>query len=310
MDVRQLPLEKGEAEVRLRAGRPVAAGGAACLRAARRRLFRQFRLSRRTGDDQSPLLALLHRAAVDQGEGLRGAGVLCAGAGERGEVPGDRAQRADPDRGRHRPGAGCHPGAQAGQGVQRQAQGGDGRDREGVRGGKRALALRRGRPLPRRPVQPLQVQAVPGRAPGLRAGDGHRLLRRRSRQLQFSPLRPRRLLPPRLGGRQAGPHRALLPMVVRGRQGRRSHVRLRPSGRHRPRADDGAAPVPAGRRAAGAAGRPGAVSRRSHHVHAAVRRASPHRGERALQHREQLQGDQGPLRGAGHAHALEPEGGP
>ena len=65
-------------------------------------------------------------------------------------------------------------------------------------------ALRRGDALPRRPVPPVQVPALPGRAPGVRARDRHRLLRRRPRQLQLPALRPRRVLPARLRGRQAG----------------------------------------------------------------------------------------------------------
>ena len=56
----------------------------------------------------------------------------------------------------------------------------------------RRRALRRGDPLPRRPVPPVQVPPLPGRAAGLRPRVRHRLLRRRPGQLQLPPLRPRR----------------------------------------------------------------------------------------------------------------------
>ena len=64
-------------------------------------------------------------------------------------------------------------------------------------------ALRRGDALPRRQVPPLQVPPLPGRAPGVRARVRHGRLRRRPGQLQLPPLRPRRGLHARLGGRQA-----------------------------------------------------------------------------------------------------------
>ena len=47
-------------------------------------------------------------------------------------------------------------------------------------------------------LQPLQVQEVHRRAPGVRAGVRHRLLRRRSRQLHLSAVRPRHHVLPRL----------------------------------------------------------------------------------------------------------------
>src|ERR1700720_2852425 len=80
----------------------VAAGSAALVGAAGGRLLRELRLAGGTGDDEPPLRPLLHRAALDEGEGLRRARLLRAGAGERGEVPGDRAQPARPDHRRHR----------------------------------------------------------------------------------------------------------------------------------------------------------------------------------------------------------------
>ena len=68
-----------------------------------------------------------------------------------------------------------------------------------------AQPLRRGHALSRRHLQPVHVQEVHRRAPGVRARVRHRLLRRRSRQLQVPALRPRRRLLPRLRQRQAAP---------------------------------------------------------------------------------------------------------
>src|SRR2546425_12237963 len=112
VDVRPLPCEEGAPEVRLLPGRAMAAASPARLREAGRRMLGQLRFARGPGDDESPLLSFLHRAALDEGEGLRRGGLLRADAGERGEVPGDRAQPADPDRGLDRPGAGRDEGAE------------------------------------------------------------------------------------------------------------------------------------------------------------------------------------------------------
>ena len=75
--------------------------------------------------------------------------------------------------------------------VQRGREGRAVAHREGVRHQRRP-PLRRRDPVPGRGLQPLQVPALPGRPPGVRARDVDRLLRRRSRQLQLSPLRPGR----------------------------------------------------------------------------------------------------------------------
>ena len=63
---------------------------------------------------------------------------------------------------------------------------------------KTGLRVRRDHLVPRRALPPLLLQALHRRPPGLRAGDGDRLLRRRPGQLRVSPLRPRYLLLPRL----------------------------------------------------------------------------------------------------------------
>src|SRR5207302_4757216 len=89
VDARQLPREESAPEVWVLPGRRVAAGSPARLGATRRRVLGQLRLARRPGDDQSPLLSFLHRAVVDEGEGLRRGGLLRAHPGAGGEVPRD-----------------------------------------------------------------------------------------------------------------------------------------------------------------------------------------------------------------------------
>ena len=111
---------------------------------------------------------------------------------------------------------------------------GHGPDREGGDRQERAPQRRR-HPLPGRPVSSLYLQEVHGRPAGLRPRVRHRLLRRRSRQLRVSALRPRRLLLPGLRGRQAGEDRAL-PRVEprRARKDGRPGLRRRPPGPYRP----------------------------------------------------------------------------
>ncbi len=110
--------------------------------------------------------------------------------------------------------------------------------------------LQRGDALPRRPLRPVPLPALPGRAHGLRARVRHRLLRRRPRQLHVPALRPRPVVRPRLRRRQAAPDPELPGLERRRPQGGRPGLRLRPPGRDRPAADHRRARVPARRRPA------------------------------------------------------------
>ena len=114
---------------------------------------------------------------------------------------------------------------------------------------KTGPAQRRGHALPGRPVPPLPLQEIHRRAAGLRAREGHRLLRRRSRQLRVSALRPRHLLLPRLREWQAGQDRALPEVEPGRREGRRAGLRRRPPGPDRPAEHRGQPGVPPRRRA-------------------------------------------------------------
>ena len=127
-------------------------------------------------------------------------------------------------------------------------------------------ALQRGDALPRRPVRPVPLPALPGRPHGLRARVRHRLLRRRPRQLHVPPLRPRHVARPRLRRRQAAPDQGL-PGLEPGRpEGGRRGLRLRPPGRHRPAAHHGRARVPARRAAPRDPHAPLRAARRRHRV--------------------------------------------
>ena len=202
VDLQQLPQGRGREGLRLQGHRRLARPRPALLGPPRPGLLGQLRLGARPGDDQPPLRPLLHRAALHPGEGLREERLPRHDGGRRGEVPRAGGQPAGGHLRRHRADEQGHRGEERPRllrGPARRAGG----HREGVPD-RRHAPLRGGEPLPRRRLQPLQVPALPGRAPGLRPGVRHRLLRRRPRQLHVPALRPGRRLRPRLPGRQAG----------------------------------------------------------------------------------------------------------
>ncbi len=91
------------------------------------------------------------------------------------------------------------------------------RDAEIARGGEGRLRRQGGQiplpgdhPLSRRPVQALHLSQIFRCPAGVRAGRPDRLLRRRSRQFQLSPLRSRLLLRAALRERQAGQARRII----------------------------------------------------------------------------------------------------
>ena len=94
-------------------------------------------------------------------------------------------------------------------------------------------ALQRRDALPRRPLRPVPLPALPGRPHGLRARVRHRLLRRRPRQLHVPPLRPRHVARPRLRRRQAAPDEEL-PGLEPGRAPRRATWSSSPATRGAP----------------------------------------------------------------------------
>ena len=94
-------------------------------------------------------------------------------------------------------------------------------------------ALRRGHPLRRRRVQPLPLQEVHRRAPGVFAGGAARLLRRRPGQLQLPALRGRLRAVPGLRGRPAGGDPEHLTFKAAGPEDGRGDLRLRQPGPHR-----------------------------------------------------------------------------
>ena len=170
-----------------------------------RRLHRVVRLAGRADRDQPPLRdrrppVQLDAAAEPADRGLpredarRGAVERPRVAGVRDDVGGrsDRSHHRRPGRQRHRPPAQRHD-RPAGQGAR-------GRLREGRPPVQRHLLLRR--------AQVLRDRAAgnPRRPAGLRAGRGHRRVRRRNRQLAVAAPHRRLELPPRLRrqGRQAG----------------------------------------------------------------------------------------------------------
>ena len=129
--------------------------------------------------------------------------------------------------------AAVKPGMDRRRGRRRQARG-DGDDREGVARQDRA-AERRRHALPGRPVSPLHLQEVHRCPARLRPRVRHRLLRRRPGQLRVPALRPRRLLLPRLRGRQAGAGSSISSSgAPRGAEGRRPRLRGRTPGPDQP----------------------------------------------------------------------------
>ena len=76
--------------------------------------------------------------------------------------------------------------------LRRRAEGRAGQHRPRMLRQRRQHPLRRGRALPRRRLQSLQVSPLPGRAARFRAGTCDRLLRRRSRQFRIPALQSRR----------------------------------------------------------------------------------------------------------------------
>ena len=223
-----LPLEHAQGEVRLRAAAGLGRAPAVVGRPVQQRRLGLVRLGRRPGHDQPP---------------RRGRHARRRSAPSEKDYYQRRLPRQDPRRG----GQGPRPGAER-PGRHR------GRDRPGQRRrssrawttprpttarrkamaeiekestDKTGPAERRRHALPGRAVSPLHLQEVHRRPARLRPRVRHRLLRRRPGQLRVSPLRPRRLLLPRLRGRQAGQARALPEVEPGRREGRRPGLRRR-----------------------------------------------------------------------------------
>ena len=83
-------------------------------------------------------------------------------------------------------------------------------EKEGCAGKRGQVPLPGHHALSGRPVQALHLSQIFRCAAGVRAGRHDRFLRRRSRQFQFSPLRPRLLLRAALRGRQARHRRRII----------------------------------------------------------------------------------------------------
>ena len=193
VDLQQLSLGQGEEDVRLRAGPgvagPRAAVGVRLARAARPASSRPNGLVM----TNHHCARSLHRAALHGREGLRRERLLRARrqAEERKCPAMEINQLIEIDR-RHRAGQqGDARGSPARSSTPRAKAEMRSIEKECATGRQRPL--RRGDAVPGRPVQPLQVPPLPGRAPGVRARGRHRLLRRRPGQLRVPPLRPRRV---------------------------------------------------------------------------------------------------------------------
>ena len=229
----KLPFRQLKAGLRLRAaaglgGPPGLLGGP-----VQQRRVGLVRLERRPGDDQSPRRGRHAPEDQHQGEGLLQARVPREVPDRGGPGARPRIERAGLDGGRHRPGQRGGRGRDGRRGGQRRAARGDGEDREGLARPDRAPERRR-HPLPGGQVRALCLQEVHRRPPGVRPGVRHRLLRRRPRQLRVPPIRPRRLLLPRLRGwpaRQAG---ALPGLEPRRLEGGGADLRRRPPGPDQP----------------------------------------------------------------------------
>ena len=228
----QLPPQPGMAGSRAPLGGPAAG------------LHGVVRVAGRPRDDQPPLRPWLHRFFHQAGRGPA-AGRLLRQAPRRGApVPRDVLRPTARHHRRHR---------QRERGGARGHGGGQGGDAAGCGHQRARVALRRwrgghflpgGHHVPWRPVQAVPVPPLHRPAAGLRGREPDRLLRRRSRQLHLSALRPGHVHRARVRERTAGAHR-VLPVEPQRLQRPRTGVRGGQPRLDRAPEHVGAAPVPA-----------------------------------------------------------------
>ena len=217
--LQQSAAQAPQGEVRLRADRYLARARAEVVGPLQHRRLRLVRLRRRPGHDQPPRRPRRPAKAQQEGQGLRQGRLLRQDARRKSSSRSTRSSTCSwrsstsPSevKAAVKPDMTPEQAFEARRGViakieEESAQ----EDRP---------AQRRRHALPGRPVPPLPLQTLHRRPPGLRPGAADRLLRRRSGQLRLSALRSRRLLLPRLRGRQAGQDRALS-QVEQGRRRR------------------------------------------------------------------------------------------
>lgn len=305
VDVREPAAGVLGADVRLRRHAGVAGERTARVRPLRGDLLGLLRLPRRSGDDQPPLRARLHRSGLHRGAGLRGRRLLrpLARGGEALPRPLPGPARRDP--GRDGPGERGGGGGSERRAGRRRPRPGAGDHRAGVRGGH-GVRVPGGDALPRRAVQAVPLPPLlPGEA-GLRARAAGGLLRRRPGQLHLPPLRAGRLLRPgvRAGRERAGADAEPLPLGPRRGAGRGAGLHHRQPGVHQPAGDGGGAPLRGAGQPPADRAVPGGAARGADGDRAAGSRGGAPGARPAVQRGELAEGVQRTARRAARHHAL------